>query len=73
MLKDIAHVLAGIIVALSPTVHWTLPLIGTQLFIIYEVLEDLHLSDRAYRDILEFMIGFFGAVTGLLVLEVIVW
>jgi len=73
MIKDIAHVLAGVIVALSPLVHWTLPLIGASSFMLYEVIEARYIADKPHCDILEFMSGFFLAVTGLLIKEVIGW
>lgn len=65
--RNAAHYLAGIIVALSSQVHWTLPLGGMALFLTYEVNEDWHLHDQAYHDILEFMLGFFVTVAGLII------
>lgn len=71
MIKDAAHVLTGVIVALSSMVHWTLPLIGAGSFLLYEVIEARYIADQPHYDILEFMFGFFFAVTGLIVKEVI--
>ncbi len=65
--RNAAHYLVGIIIVLSSTIDWTLPVIGAALFLAYEVNEDWHLSDQAFRDILEAAIGFFVAVSGLLI------
>ena len=42
-------------------------LVGAILFLAYEVDEDWHISDEAFHDILEFMVGFFVAVAGLII------
>jgi hypothetical protein len=65
--RNAAHYLAGILVAVSSLVNWVLPLIGTVLFLTYELDEDWHLYDRAYQDVLEAMIGFFVAVSGIII------
>lgn len=65
--RNAAHYLVGILVALSSLVNWVLPLIGTVFFLTYELDEDWHLYDQAYHDILEAMIGFFIAVSGLII------
>ena len=64
--RNAAHYLVGILVALSSQVSWVLPLVGAALFLTYEVDEDYHLSDEAFHDILEAIIGFFVAVAGLI-------
>ncbi len=64
--RNAAHYLVGMIIVMSSMVHWVLPLIGVGLFLAYEVDEDWHLYDEAYHDILEAMIGFFVATTGLI-------
>ena len=65
--KNAAHYIAGILIAVSCLVSWTLPIIGAIMFLVYEVDEDWHLHDKAYHDILEAMLGFFLAVVGLLI------
>ena len=69
--RNAAHYLAGVLIAGSCLVSWSLTLVGTALFLAYEVDEDWHLYDEAYHDILEAMIGFFVAVAGLIVWRVI--
>ena len=64
--RNAAHYLAGILSAMSIEVHWCIVLGGIALFLAYEVNEDWHLSDKAFHDILEFMIGFFVAAGGLI-------
>ena len=68
--RNIAHYLAGALTALSSEVSWVLVIVGAILFLAYEVDEDWHLYDEAYHDILEFMLGFFIAVTGLIIWRV---
>lgn len=69
--RNICHYLAGIVTAMGCLVHWSLVLGGIILFVCYEVNEDWHWGDEAYRDILEFMIGFFVALGGLIIWEVL--
>lgn len=65
--RNAAHYLAGILTAISTTVSWALPLIGFAGFLAYELNEDWHLSDKAYHDILEYLMGFFVATGGLVI------
>ena len=65
--RNAAHYLAGVLLALSSMVSWTLPVVGCIMFLVYEVDEDWHIKDNAYHDILECMLGFFLATTGLIV------
>ena len=65
--RNFAHYLVGIIIALSSLVNWVLPLCGLALFLVYEVDEDYHISDQAFRDILEAAIGFFTTTGGLII------
>ena len=69
--QNAAHYLAGVLTAVSGEVSTMLPLVGAMLFLAYEVNEDWHLHDQAYQDILEFMLGFFMAVTGLIIWRLI--
>lgn len=64
--RNAAHYLVGIIISLSSLVHWTLPLVGFGLFVSYELNEDWHWGDEAYRDLLECCIGFFTATGGII-------
>lgn len=68
--RNAAHYLAGMVSGMGVLVHWSMLLGGIALFIAYEVNEDWHLSDQAFRDILEFMLGFFTACVGLIIWEV---
>lgn len=65
-LCSIVHFLGGALTALVSTKFPVLGLIMAILFIVYEVDEDWHLSDEAFRDILEFTIGLY--ITSLVVL-----
>lgn len=65
--RNAAHYLVGMIIVMSSMVNWVLPIIGTALFLTYEVNEDWHLHDQAYQDILEAMLGFFVATAGLII------
>lgn len=70
--RSAAHYIAGILICLSSSISWVLPVIGTAMFLVYEIDEDWHLYDQAYHDILECMLGFFVAVGIFLIYEVIV-
>jgi len=56
MLKatDLAHILYGILTVFAP-IH--IAPIMAALFVIYELDEEWHLNDEAYRDISEYMLG----------------
>lgn len=69
--RNFAHYLVGILTAMSSLVNWVLPVIGCIGFMVYELNEDWHRKDEAYYDVLEFLVGFFIAVTGLIIWEVI--
>ena len=63
---SIAHYMFGFVAAL---VSFRNPLLGAVLvflFVVYEVDEDWHLHDRAFRDIREALIGMvIGSVVGM--------
>ena len=65
--RNAAHYLAGILTAMSAQVSWALVLGGLLIFMAYQLNEDWHLRDRAYHDILEFSIGYYLAVAGMIV------
>jgi len=65
-LTSIAHYVAGAITAIATTANPIAAIIGFLGFMIYELDEDWHLSDKAFRDIKEFMIGFYVALALLL-------
>ena len=69
--RNATHYLVGILLALSPILHWTLPLVGITLFLAYQVNEDWHLRDKAFLDILECAIGFFFTIGVFLIVEVV--
>ena len=54
VLCNIAHVLYGILTAFAP---WHLSFIMFLAFLVYELDEEFHIRDKAYEDILEYMIG----------------
>ncbi|PMQ00704.1 MAG: hypothetical protein CBR30_09745 [Dictyoglomus sp. NZ13-RE01] len=53
-LSSIAHVLYGIITSFAP---WYLAIIMGFMFALYELDEEMHIKDRAYKDIREYMLG----------------
>lgn len=55
--RNAAHYLLGMLAVEGSLVHWTIPLVLTSLFLVYEVNEDWHIKDRAYHDVLECLIG----------------
>lgn len=64
--RNFAHYIVGILTACSILVSEVLAVIGFLGFLAFELNEDWHLYDKAYKDILEFLIGFFVAVAGLI-------
>ena len=52
-----AHYVAGLVTVAGALVSWVLVLVSFGGFIIYELNEDYHLTDQAFRDILEYLIG----------------
>jgi len=54
VVSSLAHFLYGVLTALS---DWYLSISMAILFIIYELDEEWHIKDNAYRDILEYIIG----------------
>ena len=68
---SIGHFVGGFIAALvGYYLNPGLAAIATALFIIYELDEDWHISDEAFRDIREYIIGFFAACIALLMARV---
>lgn len=53
-LTTISHIAYGVLTAFS---EWYLAIIMSLMFILYELDEELHIRDKAYRDILEYMVG----------------
>jgi len=59
-LTSIAHYVAGFLIPyIAIYIHWSISLIATILFILYELDEEFHLSDESYIDIKEFLIGLY--------------
>lgn len=56
------HILAGVITILGSMISLVVPLVLFSGFMIYELNEDWHLSDQAYKDILEYCIGMYACV-----------
>jgi len=67
LLCDATHVLLGGIIVYSSRLHWTLPVIGALYFYIYEMNEEKWEKDSAYKDIREFLVGFFVTIVILLI------
>ena len=69
-LCDAIHVGLGVLVALCYD-YWVLALIGAYLFVEYQLSEEKRIKDFAYKDLKEFMFGFF--VTVILLLGGVMW
>lgn len=61
-----AHFAGGFLAALAARVEPVLAVVATALFVIYELDQDWHLHDKAYKDIREYMVGFFAALAAML-------
>jgi len=68
LVAKLVHILYGILTALAPT-HLA-PILAA-VFIIYELDEDWHLNDQAYRDLLEYMVGLSIGALSLLALKAV--
>ncbi len=53
-LTTLAHIAYGILTASS---EWYLAFIMSLMFIMYQLNEELHIKDKAYRDMFEYMVG----------------
>ena len=53
------HFVAGSIATLSALISWGLPVALTGIFICYEIIQDKYEHDKAYPDLLEFLIASF--------------
>ena len=65
-LTDVTHVLAGVLTSIASFLNPTLAILTFVGFIIYELDESWHLSDQAFQDILEYLIGLYGGFISLL-------
>ena len=55
--RVLLHIPVGLLTCLLCYVHWGLALIFTGGFLVYEVNEDRHLSDQAWKDLKGFCWG----------------
>jgi hypothetical protein len=63
----VAHIIYGLLSALAVRVNPVLTIVMTVAFIIYELDEEWRLSDYAYDELREFMIGFSLGVVMMLI------
>jgi hypothetical protein len=56
-LTDLGHMLLGVLIIVLTKVNPLASILLFTSFIIYELNEDWHISDQAYQDILELMVG----------------
>ena len=64
------HIPLGFLVCILCYAHWALAAIFAASFLVYELNEDLHLSDKAYRDIRGFLIGVgIGGITMIILIS----
>lgn len=57
--KQTAHLLAGLLTAHTSFHNPLLSVLMFIVFLIYELDEDWHIKDRAYRDILQYAVGLY--------------
>ncbi|MEM2352549.1 MAG: hypothetical protein QXT26_09095 [Thermoproteota archaeon] len=67
MIATLAHVVFGLISALSVMIHPILPILTSLLFIIYELDEEWRLDDEAYDELKEYMVGVTIGITIMLI------
>ena len=61
LIYDFSHVIAGFLCGILSTHAPLFSVLGSVIFILYELDEDYYLNDQAYKDIREFLIGYFLA------------
>jgi hypothetical protein len=71
MLHSIAHVVFGLLTSICSIVSPVLLIINTICFIVYELGEEWNLGDKAYEEIMEYMLGLGIGEVILLVLYII--
>jgi len=65
--SKLAHFLAGLITGITSTFNPVLSAITFMGFIIYEVIEAVDEKDKAWKDIMEYMIGLYASAVLILV------
>jgi len=74
--SKIAHFFAGIVTPISVIVHPIMPIISFAAFLSYELVEYSINGDKAWIDILEYVVGLYLSITGLVIYTVwnkIIW
>ena len=67
IVTGVGHFVGGVLTALAACLlNPALAAVMFACFIIYELDEDWHIKDKAYRDIKVYAVGLFGAVAALL-------
>ena len=61
LICSLAHVLFGYFCGVLTLYAPFYAILGSLIFIFYELDEDYYLNDKAYKDIREFLVGFFLA------------
>jgi hypothetical protein len=73
LLYSIVHTVAGVLTGFTSFFNPVLAVLMFIGFIIYELDESWRLSDEAYRDILDYLIGLYTSFASLILLQVIKW
>ena len=66
-LTSLAHYYGGFLSGLCCLFNPVLSVLATGVFLIYELDEDWHISDEAFRDIREYLLGLFAAMIAVVV------
>ncbi len=61
VLYSVAHFVGGVITGMVSRANPILAVLMFTVLIIYELDEDWHLNDNAYKDIFEYMVGLYGS------------
>jgi len=67
--NKLAHFLAGLITGITSTFNPVLSVITFIGFIVYEVIEAVDEKDKAWRDIMEYMVGLYASAVGIAILN----
>ena len=69
IIRALLHLPVGVVTVISVSTHWVIPLCFSLGFIVYELNEDMHLTDKAYKDIMGWLVGIGLSVSCLFILK----
>ncbi len=72
-INTLTHIISGLITSLTTQINPALATLLFIIFIIYELDEDWHIRDKAYRDLLEYGIGLYIGALAILIYSYLIY